>query len=64
MLDHFITRDDRTDNLDYHKRIRTKVRQPSQTTDDREFTPAEIKNAFEELKKKKAPGEAESREKL
>jgi len=56
MLDHLITIDDRTDDSDYHKRIRTKIREPSQTTDDREFTPAEIKNTMEELKKK-APGE-------
>jgi len=39
MLDHLITRDDRTDDLDYHKRIRTKIREPSQTADDREFLP-------------------------
>jgi len=57
MLDHLITRDDRTDDLDYHKIIRTKFREPSQTAKDREFTPAEIKNAIEELKNRKAPGE-------
>jgi len=57
MLDHLITRDDRTDDSGYHKRIRTKIREPSQAADDREFTPAEIKNAIEELKIKKATGE-------
>ena len=57
MLDHLITRDDQADDSDYHKRIRTKIREPSQTADDREFTPAEIKNAIEELKNKKSPGE-------
>ena len=57
MLDHLITRDDQNDDLDYHKRIRTKIREPSQTADNREFTPAEIKSAIEDLKNKKAPSE-------
>jgi len=57
ILDHLITKDDRTDDTDYHKRIRREIREPNQTEDDREFTPAEIKNAIEELKNKKAPGE-------
>ena len=57
MLDHLITRDDRTDNLDYDKRIRTEFRESSQRADDREFTQAEIKNVIIELKKQKAPAE-------
>jgi hypothetical protein len=57
ILVHLITKDDRTDDTDYHKRIQREIREPNQTEDDREFTPAEIKNAIEEIKKKKAPGE-------
>ena len=57
ILDHIITKDDRTDDTDYHKRIRREIRELNQTEDDREFTPAEIKNAIEELNNKKAPGE-------
>ena len=57
ILDHLITKDDRNDDTDYHKRIWREIMEPNQTEDDREFTPAEIKNAIEELKNKKAPGE-------
>jgi len=57
MLDQLITRADRTDDIDYHKYIRTKIRETSQRADVWEFTPAEIKNAIEEPKNKKAPGE-------
>jgi len=57
MLDHFITRGDRSDELDYHKRIRTKTREPIQTADDREFIPTEIKNAIEGLKTPKTSWE-------
>jgi len=52
ILDHLITKDDRTDDIDYYKRIRREIREFNQTQDEREFTLAEIKNAIEELKKK------------
>ena len=51
MLDLLITRDDQPDDTDYHKRIRTQIEEPNRTADDREFTPAEVKNAIEDLKR-------------
>ena len=63
MLDHLRTRAERTDDLENHKRIRTKIRETSQTADDREFTPAEIKNAIEEVKTKRSLWKTELREK-
>jgi len=57
MLEQLITIDDRTDDTDYHERIRREIRESNQAEDDRKFTPAEIKNAIDELKNKKAPGE-------
>jgi len=57
MPDHLITIYDQTDGTDYHKRIRIQIKEPNQTADDRDFTPAEVKNAIEDLKNKKAPGE-------
>jgi len=46
------------------QKIRTKIREPSQTAYDREFTPAVIKNTIDELKIKKPPGKRQSREKF
>jgi len=40
ILDHLITKDDRTDDTDYHERIQREIREPNQTVDDREFTPS------------------------
>jgi len=57
ILDHLITKDDQTEDTEYHKRIRKQIKEPIQTADDRELTPAEIKNAIEDLTNKKAPGE-------
>jgi hypothetical protein len=57
MLDYLITRDDKSDDTDYHKRIRTQTEEPGQSADDRDFTPTEVTNTIEDLKNKKAPGE-------
>jgi hypothetical protein len=53
-----MTIDDQTDDIDYHKRIRIHIKEPSQKADDRYFTSAEVKNAIEDLKDKKTPGES------
>ena len=57
MLNHLITKDDQTEDTEYHKRIRKHLKEPIQTADDRELTPAEVKNAIEDLASKEAPGE-------
>ena len=57
MLDDLITTDDQSEDTEYHKRIREQTKEPIQTADDRDLTPAEVKNAIEELTNKKAPGE-------
>ena len=62
MLDHLITIDDKTDDTVYNKRIRTQIKEPNQTADDNDFTPAEVMNAIEVLKNKTAPGKTESQE--
>ena len=49
MLDHLITTDDQSEDTEYHKRIREQTKEPIQTADDRDLTPAEVKNAIEEL---------------
>jgi len=57
MLDHLIIKDDQTEDTEYHKRILKQTKDPILTADDRELTPAEVKNATENLTNKKAPGE-------
>jgi hypothetical protein len=50
MLDHLIATDDQTEDKEYHKRTRLQTNEPNQTSDGREFTPAEVKNAIADLK--------------
>jgi hypothetical protein len=57
MAEYLIPKDDDTDDTDYHKQIRAQAKEPIQTTEDREYTTEEVKNAIAELKHKKAPGE-------
>jgi len=57
IVDHLITKDDKTEDTEYQKRIRKQIKEPIQTADDRELTPAEVKDAIENLTNKKAPGE-------
>jgi len=56
LIDHLTPSDEQSDDTDYHKRIRTLTTEPIQTADDRNYTPAEVKNAIDDLNKK-APGE-------
>jgi hypothetical protein len=53
MIDHIIPNDEQTDNTDYHKRIRDLSTEPILTTDDSYYTPAEVKNAIDDLNHKK-----------
>jgi hypothetical protein len=57
MMEHVIPKDEQTDDTDYHKRIKAQSKEPILKADDRDCTPAEVKNAINELKHKKAPGE-------
>ena len=57
MIDHLIPNDEQTDDTDYHKRIRTLSRELILTADDRDYTPAEVSNAIDDLNHKNAPGE-------
>ena len=61
ILDQLITKDYRTYDTDYHESFRREIREPNQIEDDREFTPAEIKNAIEKLKNKMLLEKTESR---
>ena len=57
MLDYLIAKDEEDSDSDYHKTIRTLTERPTQTADDREYTPEEIGNAIDAINCKKAPGE-------
>jgi hypothetical protein len=57
VIDYLIPKDEKTDDTDYHKRIRAQAEEPILTADDRDCTPSEVKNAIDDLKLKKAPGE-------
>jgi hypothetical protein len=57
MIEYLIPKDEQTDDTDYHKKNRAQSKEPILTADDRDCTPAEVKNAINELKHKKAPGE-------
>ena len=55
MLNHFTPEDnDRED--DYHKLARAKAQEPTDTTDDRQFTIEEISDVIGSMDKRKAPG--------
>jgi hypothetical protein len=56
MLDHLIATGDQTDDTEYHKRTRIQTKEPNKTSDDREFTPAEVKNAIVDQEDKMAHG--------
>ena len=47
MIDHLIPNDEQTNDTDYHKRISTMSTELILTADDRDYTPAEVKNAIE-----------------
>jgi hypothetical protein len=43
---HLIPKDEKAEEIDYHKRIRTLIQKPVNTEDDRDFTTEEIKQAI------------------
>jgi hypothetical protein len=57
MLDHVIPKDELLDDTDCHTRVRDQRKEPILTAEDRDYSPAELKNATEELHHKQAPGE-------
>jgi hypothetical protein len=57
MLDHLIATDDQTEDTEYQKSVCIQRKEPNQTSDDREFTPAKVMNVIVYLKDKKAPRE-------
>jgi len=63
MIDHLIPNYEQSDDTGYHKRIRTLCTEPILTADDRDYTPAEVKNTIYDLNHKKAPGEDDITEK-
>ena len=54
MADYLIPKDEATDDTEHHKKIGLQAKEKIQTTEDREYTTEEIKNAIEELKPKKS----------
>ena len=57
MAEQIIPKDDDTDDRDYNKQTRAQTKEQIQTFEDREYTTEEVKNAIEEIKPKKSPGE-------
>jgi len=57
MMDHLTPNNEQSDDTDYHKRIRILSTEPILTADNRDYTPAEVKNTIDNLNHKKAPGE-------
>jgi hypothetical protein len=57
MLEYFTPEDNVQDNSKFHKQIRAQSLGTVNTPDNRDFTLAEIRNAVESKKSKKAPGE-------
>jgi hypothetical protein len=57
MIDHITPNYEQSYDTDHHKRIRTLSTEPTQTVSDRGYTPAEVKNAIDDLNHKKAPKE-------
>ena len=57
MLDTFAPKDNKLDDNDYHKSVRTLTEQPVTTEDDREFTVEEVGNVIARMNNNnKAPG--------
>jgi hypothetical protein len=57
MLEHFMPEDNAQDDSEFHKQVRAQSQGAVNTSDDREFTLAEIRNVVESMNSKKAPGE-------
>ena len=46
MIEYLFPKDEQTDDTDYHKRIRAQLKEPISTADDRDCTPAKVKDAI------------------
>jgi hypothetical protein len=57
MFEYFVPADDEEGETNHHKRIRTRLKEPIQTRNDRDFTIEEIKHNIENIDHKKVPGE-------
>jgi len=57
IIEHLIPKDEEAEETDYHKRIRTLMKEPVKTEDDRDFTAEEIKQTIKSIDHEKAPGE-------
>jgi hypothetical protein len=57
ITEYLTPKDEQHDNKDYHKRIRALSVEPILTADDRDYTPAEVKKATDDLNHKISPGE-------
>jgi hypothetical protein len=57
ILENLIPKDDKTEETDHHKRIRTLIEEPMKTEDDREFTSEEIRQTITSIDHKKSPGD-------
>jgi transcription termination factor NusB len=57
ILENLIPKDDKAEETDHHKRIRTFIEEPMETEDDREFTSEGIRQTIKSIDHKKAPGE-------
>ena len=57
MMEHFVPEDRDNDDTAYHTQARLQTQEPVDTTDDKEFTMQEIRNAIGSTGNKKAPGE-------
>jgi len=55
MMETFAPKDNKLDNIDYHKAVRTIAEQPVNTEDDREFTKEEVGNTIASMNNNKAP---------
>ena len=56
-LEYLIPKDDKTEETEYHKRVRKSIEEPMETEDDRDFTTEEIRQTIKSIDYKKATGE-------
>ena len=56
-LEYLIPKDDKTEETEYHKRVRKSIEEPMETEDDRDYTTEEIRQTIKSIDYKKATGE-------
>ena len=54
IIDYLIHKDEQSDDTDYHKRFWAHSKDPILITDERDYTPAEVKNVIDDLHHKKS----------